>query len=526
LGRLHRDGRGKTVVDIAADLGKPSSYVQMRLRLLKLTARGREVLGLGLLPLGGALILAQLDEASQEQALGDLFDLPEDAGAALDASKLRAVTIRDVREVIDLGERSLKKAPFAILDVELVPAAGACTTCPKRSGAQGALFDAGDDDSCIDAVCWSAKKKAHGERIAAEAKKAGNLLPAADSFKLFEKYGRSDDAEYHLKYSAGFERADGKPYLDSGKKSKLSYAELAAAAGKADAVVVAVAPDGGVHRLIPKKVAEKVMPKAPAKKASADETEAAAQYRQQREQQAAQEAEERQQALDLAAQVALQPFSPEQEYRAVLYLAASLLEDYVNADEVEAIAKAHEVKLPKSGELSDLVLADRYAGASMLAAALLIATTSFDESMQDRFLRLLGIDAAKARKKVQALADARATARKEKAKIDADAAKAAAKEKEKEKEPKAAPKGLGKKKPAPTSAAKSAEALERMEAISTEHALAGESRNLGPDLERRRGELVKDGDFMDDDGDVARIPRSTRAKPAKAKAKAKTGGAK
>jgi hypothetical protein len=58
----------------------------------------------------------------------------------------------------------LKEAPFKTGDANLVPSAGACTTCPKRTGNQPELFeDVQNADTCTDPKCFSAKRDAHLE---------------------------------------------------------------------------------------------------------------------------------------------------------------------------------------------------------------------------------------------------------------------------------------------------------------------------------------------------------------------------
>ena len=53
-------------------------------------------------------------------------------------------------------------------------AAGACTACPKRTGANTALFDDfAEDDRCMDAACFKAKVDAH---IAREKEKSAGLI--------------------------------------------------------------------------------------------------------------------------------------------------------------------------------------------------------------------------------------------------------------------------------------------------------------------------------------------------------------
>jgi ParB family chromosome partitioning protein len=57
---------------------------------------------------------------------------------------------------------TLADAVFDYEDAELVPAAGACVACPKRTGANTALFDDfAQDDRCMDASCFKSKVDAH-----------------------------------------------------------------------------------------------------------------------------------------------------------------------------------------------------------------------------------------------------------------------------------------------------------------------------------------------------------------------------
>jgi ParB family chromosome partitioning protein len=57
----------------------------------------------------------------------------------------------------------LKQAPFSKRDALLVPAAGSCVDCPKRTGHNKLLFAdvSGNADACTDPTCYSAKVEAH-----------------------------------------------------------------------------------------------------------------------------------------------------------------------------------------------------------------------------------------------------------------------------------------------------------------------------------------------------------------------------
>jgi ParB family chromosome partitioning protein len=55
----------------------------------------------------------------------------------------------------------LKEAPFDKRDAELVPAAGSCLDCPKRTGHNKLLFADVRQDACTDPACYQAKVDAH-----------------------------------------------------------------------------------------------------------------------------------------------------------------------------------------------------------------------------------------------------------------------------------------------------------------------------------------------------------------------------
>ena len=88
--------------------------------------------------------------------------------------------------------RLLQTAPWDLADAELVPAADACTTCPKNSANAKTLFDQGQDPVCQDAGCWSRKAAAHQLRLdqqieqeaaaALEQKRSDLLSPTQQAF--------------------------------------------------------------------------------------------------------------------------------------------------------------------------------------------------------------------------------------------------------------------------------------------------------------------------------------------------------
>jgi hypothetical protein len=81
------------------------------------------------------------------------------------------------RETLDHIQKNymveLKGAPFNQEDANLLPSAGACTGCPKRSGNNRAAFPDGRADICTDPICYKTKCAAHGAAIVTGAKAEG-----------------------------------------------------------------------------------------------------------------------------------------------------------------------------------------------------------------------------------------------------------------------------------------------------------------------------------------------------------------
>jgi ParB family chromosome partitioning protein len=79
---------------------------------------------------------------------------------ALDQSAERLINEARSR----IGYLNLADAPFDREDTTLKPEAGACVTCPRRSGFNTSLFADVQGDQCLDAPCFQAKVTAHIDR--------------------------------------------------------------------------------------------------------------------------------------------------------------------------------------------------------------------------------------------------------------------------------------------------------------------------------------------------------------------------
>lgn len=177
-----RDDFGRTPEQIAAKISRPVRYVYERLRLETLCAEGREAMFEGRFGIGVGLALARIASSKlQAKATKELLQQHQLSEVPIEAAR---------RWVRDRYMLRLAQAPFSTSDADLVPSAGACSSCPKRTGAdkQGELFgdaEHGRDDMCTDAPCWEGKKSAAWEKLAAEASSQGvRVLSTKESEKI------------------------------------------------------------------------------------------------------------------------------------------------------------------------------------------------------------------------------------------------------------------------------------------------------------------------------------------------------
>jgi len=149
---------GYTASRIAERIGRPVSYVAQRLRLAEAHQSVRDALDADTITLGVALLIARQPQGQQEH----LVALLRDVGG-------RVPTLAEARRLIEREQRPLSAATWKLSDAKLVRAAGACTKCPKRTGAQVDLFDDVTEDRCLDGDCWEGKRTAHLAQLAAKA---------------------------------------------------------------------------------------------------------------------------------------------------------------------------------------------------------------------------------------------------------------------------------------------------------------------------------------------------------------------
>lgn len=186
-----------TVEQIAAKVGKSRSYVYLRLKLLELCPKARDAAFDGALDASHALLIARIPtDKLQLEAVKEFT---------------RGGELISYRSAVDLVQRRfmlrLADAPFNVKDAELIPRAGSCGECPKRSGNQPELFsDVRNADVCTDTSCFAEKKSAHFAQVRAAAEASGQkvlrgdaakkILPHEHSHYVAGGYTRTDDTIY------------------------------------------------------------------------------------------------------------------------------------------------------------------------------------------------------------------------------------------------------------------------------------------------------------------------------------------
>jgi ParB/RepB/Spo0J family partition protein len=170
--RLHEE-HGRDVEEIADLTGKSKAYVYAAMKLCALTAEPRRAFLAGKFDKSIALLIARLPGQQQPQATKQIL-AGRWGGEVMSYRDARDYIQRDF--MLELG-----RAPFNINDATLVPAAGTCGDCPKRTGNQQELFadvcsEKAGDNRCTDPACFKSKSDAHWKRLKETFKSEGKVV--------------------------------------------------------------------------------------------------------------------------------------------------------------------------------------------------------------------------------------------------------------------------------------------------------------------------------------------------------------
>lgn len=167
-----------SVEQIAAKCGKSPGYVLARVRLTQLAPAVVEAFSKDEIGVGHALLLAKLQPEQQEEALTACYQESYGNG---NKSKRILLPVRHLQQWIEHNILlELAAAPFSKEDATLVPEAGSCHDCPKRTGHNTLLFEgiAVQHDSCSDPSCYAAKVDAHVKQTVAAKPKLVQITTA------------------------------------------------------------------------------------------------------------------------------------------------------------------------------------------------------------------------------------------------------------------------------------------------------------------------------------------------------------
>jgi ParB/RepB/Spo0J family partition protein len=237
------DKHGYGVEDLAAKLGKSTSHVRGYLKVCSLPDKAAKALEDGTLNMSVAQLIARIPGVKARE---------ECTAWALQTDYMGEVpSFRMVKRQIEHKYMvELKGAPFDRKSLTLVPAAGSCDKCPKRSG-NNPDYAGTRADICTDPECFQTKARAHGQLELEQAAKAGvKILPEKEAKKLFE-HGQ-------LRFGSGYRDADLTCYegVSSG-----TFRNVVGDKAVAEHQVKCIGPDGKAVTLIPEKIVRAALQK-------------------------------------------------------------------------------------------------------------------------------------------------------------------------------------------------------------------------------------------------------------------------
>jgi ParB family chromosome partitioning protein len=234
-------GEPYNIAHIAARAGKSEAYIYGRLRLADLIPPVAEAFLKDNITIGHALLIAKLPAAQQQEAFAAAF-------RSMWTSEGNTQVLIPVKELAAWIESNillqLASVPFDKQDEGLVPAAGSCVNCPKRTGLNRLLFADVRKDSCTDPQCFRAKVDAH---IAKTIEKKPELVQISSAWNTREDapLGRNRYVELQIKKAKNGNLAKQPPFQKPCEK--MADAIVMDGGNRGQVVKVCADPDCRVH---------------------------------------------------------------------------------------------------------------------------------------------------------------------------------------------------------------------------------------------------------------------------------------
>ena len=191
------DKHGYRAEDIAEKIGKSRSYVYGRMKLAALGSKARQAFFDNRVDAAVALLIARIaSEKDQERALATITQHTEPGST---------ITFLSAKwKIRQLFTVDLIRATWPLDDQTLLPSAGSCTECPRRSGNSPEICpDIDTANVCTDVKCFEEKRLARREQLIANASalnipiylgdEVNQVAPHGAEFNLEERWVNVDD---------------------------------------------------------------------------------------------------------------------------------------------------------------------------------------------------------------------------------------------------------------------------------------------------------------------------------------------
>jgi ParB family chromosome partitioning protein len=321
---------------IAAKCGKTPAFIVSRLSLAALTPTATEAFVKDEIGLGHALLLAKLQPAEQENALSACYQEVYGNGSK---PKRILLPVRHLREWIERNVLlDLAAAPFSKEDRTLVPEAGSCLECPKRTGHNTLLFEGMTHaDRCSDPKCFSNK-------LDQQVKMAVAAKPKL--VQISTGYGRPAEGSPVIPRSQYVEIRQDKPM----RKEQANAPEYKTCKYTAEAIVTEGSDKGATRKICANPECPVHHPKKQQQRERADAAFKAAQEKRRREQAQAQ-------ATGLRVLKAIGDAIPVRLMKRDLQFAATRLTAILDERKLAVLIRQHGIGKPKDGETPAKLLA-------------------------------------------------------------------------------------------------------------------------------------------------------------------------
>lgn len=176
------DQHGYAADTLAAKLGKSKGYVYSTLKLAACPKPLKKALAAGEISKTTAALIARVPGKKAREAVVKEM-----------ASYREPWSYRQAKEYVERHYMiELKQASFDPARADLLPSAGACTTCPKRTGNNPDEYPDSRADICTDPECYRAKVAAHQAQLREQAEASGQTVLTGEAAKKALAYGNGE----------------------------------------------------------------------------------------------------------------------------------------------------------------------------------------------------------------------------------------------------------------------------------------------------------------------------------------------